>query len=555
VVKCVLVSLKVSLKYLKERTRWNEAAILEALPQVKAGVESVEGDDIAVEVTGDRPDLLCRQGIARAINGFRGRETGAPKLEVAPTKNEVFVDESVLGVRPVIVCALARGLALRDEDVAELMQVQEKLTLTHGRRRRKVAIGIHDAAPIKFPLKYAAYAGRGLSFVPLGCEREMNLDEILREHAKGKEYAWTLAGFSRFPVITDANGAVLSFPPIINGTLTTVTDATTDLFLDVTGTDFDACNVALNILCQNYFDDGARIESVTVHSKGAKLVCPDARPEKLVLDSRDCNRALGLELAKSEIVNCLAKQRIDAEEGKSGGRDVVAFIPRYRADFLHEADLIEEVALGYGYNAFAPLKPRIYTRGAVSELTELSDKARDALSGAGFVEFAGFVLTSEGKAARAESPESVIKIRNPVSEDYGALRASLLPGVLEVLSENTHRAYPQRLFEVGETVARDAWSDARSRTVLKAAALAAHADAEFSETVTALSVLFKALGKEFFLERASGGAARQFIEGRAARVVATSDGDEIGFVGELHPRVLENYGVRVPVAGFEIVLK
>jgi len=549
-----MVSLKVSMKYLRERTRWNEAAILEALPQVKAGVESVggaDGDEVTVEVTGDRPDLLCRQGIARALNGFRGRELGAPKLDVHATRNEVVVDDNVLAVRPVIVCALARGLTLRDEDVAELMQVQEKLTLTHGRRRRKVAIGIHDAKAIKFPLKYAAYSGRELSFTPLGCDYQMNLDEILREHPKGKDYAWTLQGFSRFPVITDANGAVVSFPPIINGTLTTVTDATSDLFLDVTGTNFEACNVALNILCQNYADDGARIEAVTVHSRGAKLVCPESRPEKMILDGRECNKALGLELTKSEIVNCLRKQRIDAED--AGGRSVAAFIPRYRADFLHEADLIEEVALGYGYNAFAPLKPRVYTRGAVSALTELGDKARDALAGAGFVEFAGFVLTSEAKAAQAESPERVIKIRNPVSEDYSALRASLLPGVLEVLGENTHRAYPQRIFEVGEIVLRDSWSDARTRTALKACAVAAHADASFSEAATALSVLAKAMNKEIFFERASGGAARQFIEGRAARVVAGNE--ETGLVGEIHPRVLANYGLQMPAVGFEVTLK
>ncbi len=558
-----MVSIAVSKKWLVERTKCGEQALLEALPQIKASVENVEGDVITLEITGDRPDLLCRQGIARAINGLRGSEAGAPKLDVKPTTNEVVVDDSVLSVRPVIVCALARGLSLDDEDIAELMQVQEKLTLTHGRRRRKVAIGIHDASRIAFPLKYAAYSGSEISFTPLGCEHQMNLDEILREHPKGKEYAWTLSGFNRFPVITDANDAVISFPPIINGTMTTVTDATRDLFLDVTGTDFEACNAALNILCQNYADDGARIEGVTVRTRGAKLACPDSRPEKMILDAAECNKALGLELTKSEIANCLRKQRIDAEEAENARKNarensIVAFIPRYRADFLHQADLIEEVALGYGYNAFASLKPRVFTRGAVSELTELGDKARDALAGAGFVEFAGFILTSEAKVERAElfaqekieKSEKIIRIRNPVSEDYSALRASLLPGILEALAENTHRSYPQRLFEVGEVVARDASSDSRTRTELKACAVSAHAEASFSEAATALSILAKALDREIFFERA---ASRQFIEGRCARAV--SGNNEIGLVGELHPRVLSNYGIQVPAAGFEITLK
>jgi phenylalanyl-tRNA synthetase beta chain len=275
----------------------------------------------------------------------------------------------------------------------------------------------------------------------------------------------------------------------------------------------------------------------------------------MLLDAKRCNETLGLELAKSEVVNCLRKQRIDAEEGKSGGRDVIALIPRYRADFLHEVDLIEEVALGYGYNAFTPLKPRVFTRGAVNALTEQSDRARDALAGTGFVEFAGFVLTSEAKAARAESAERVIKIRNPVSDEYNALRASLLPGILEVLGENTHRTYPQRLFEVGETVERDAAADARTRTALKACAASAHADASFSEIATALSVLGKALDLNFFLEKTKASdraAVKQFIEGRAARVLV--GGKEVGVVGELHPRVLASYGLLVPASAFEVTL-
>src|SRR3989344_926302 len=112
----------------------------------------------------------------------------------------------------------------------ELIQTQEKLTLTHGRRRRKVAIGVHDAAPIRFPLVYKAIPSNSpVQFVPLSKTQKMTVAQVMREHEKGLEYGFTIEGFSSYPVIFDDYGEIISFPPIINSAKTAVSTSTTKL--------------------------------------------------------------------------------------------------------------------------------------------------------------------------------------------------------------------------------------------------------------------------------------------------------------------------------------
>ncbi|VVB67675.1 Phenylalanine--tRNA ligase beta subunit [Candidatus Norongarragalina meridionalis] len=539
-----MVSVSVSKSWLLSRLKGiTESQLLDKLPDVKATVEAGNGDEMTLEVTPDRPDLLCREGILRSLKGLFEKETGLPLLKIEKGKAVMKVDASVKAVRPFICCAFARGLKITAGDVGEIMQVQEKLTLTHGRRRKKVAIGVHDAAKTKPPFEYRAVAPDSVKFVPLSWAREATPGQILSQHDKGKEYAFALADKKRCPVITDAHG-VVSFPPIINAARTTVTEKTTDLFLDVTGTDYDACNAALNILCQNFSDDGARIESVSIAGKET----PETAPETMLLSVDGTNKTLGTSFTASEMARYLARQRIAAVEAKKGV--LKCSIPRYRADFLHEADLIEEVALGYGYNSFAPKKPSVFTLGSLSKKTLFEEKARDLLVGAGYAELMTYVLSNEEKAFKSLAEKNLVRIKNPVSKEYSALRSTIMPSLLEVLSENTHSSYPQRVFEAGEVVEKDSSRDTKSAEHTHLCALNAHADASLSESASVLRKACVSLfGKAPSFEQAS---APQFLAGRQARVML--DGKMIGVVGELHPQVLLNWGITVPCSGFEVRL-
>ena len=240
----------------------------EAVPMLGVDLESIDELEVVVEVFPNRPDMLCVEGFARSLRGFLGIEAGLPSIVAEDSKVVLRVDSSVDSVRPCVCAGFVRGVDLTGYGVKSLMDVQEKLHLTHGRNRLKVAVGVHDADKVEGPFTYTTVKPNKASFVPLGFQQELTLAEILESHPKGREYAWTLEGKSRYPLIIDKGGRVLSFPPIINGELTKVTEDTVNLFIELTGTSQRAVDVALNIVSCALQDRGGRLETVRLTRKG-----------------------------------------------------------------------------------------------------------------------------------------------------------------------------------------------------------------------------------------------------------------------------------------------
>lgn len=242
----------------------SEQELREDAPMIGVSVESIEGDVLTVEVFPDRPDMLSIEGFARALKGFLGIESGLVEYRVEPSGLTLEVDPSVKEVRPCISAAVVRDIELDDSWLKSLMDIQEKLHITHGLNRTKVAIGVHDLDQINPPFKYKAVKPEEIRFIPLDMTEELNLQEILERHPKGRDYAFTLEGKKKYPIILDRDGNVLSFPPIINGELTRLTESTRNLFIELTGTSQLAVDQALNIIASSVADRGGRIQSVEV---------------------------------------------------------------------------------------------------------------------------------------------------------------------------------------------------------------------------------------------------------------------------------------------------
>ena len=102
-------------------------------------VENLDEKEIELDVTPDRPDLLSYQGFKRSFLCFLGKKSGLKKYKVFPLEKnfEVKINSSVKAVRPFTVCAIVKGLKLNDEKIKELIEIQEKLHSTIGRRRKK----------------------------------------------------------------------------------------------------------------------------------------------------------------------------------------------------------------------------------------------------------------------------------------------------------------------------------------------------------------------------------------------------------------------------------
>jgi phenylalanyl-tRNA synthetase beta chain len=505
------------------------------IPMMGAGHEGVEDGVIRMEIFPNRPDMYSVEGVARALRGFLGIEEGLPRYEVKVSGVDFIVDENVKEVRPHVVAGLVRGLKLTEEMVASIVELQERLHTGLGRKRKKVAIGLHDFDRVDPPFLYKAFGHEERSFVPLGGTEEMTLGEILRDHEKGREYGWILEGKELLPLILDSEERVLSFPPIINGNVTVLTPGTTNIFVDVTGTDFQAVSSALNIILTAMAERGGEIRSVTTIYADRAVETPDLTPRKKELSLKRTNSLLGLSLSPSEAVACLRRMRMDAE---ARGDTLVLQIPAYRTDILHEVDLMEDVAIGYGFEKVEPLLPRHITLGMAAELNEFTEVLRQILVGHGLQEVR--TLTFHDSDVPYKPREQPLHLLNPITTDLVVVRSGLLASILEILRLNRHRELPQRIFEIDDVVL-----GGLNRRCVAGALI--HPKASFTEVKGLMQGVLRDLGLSMDVEEEED---ENFLEGRCARTVV--DGKPLGLFGELRPDVITSYELGYPVAAFEL---
>ena len=194
-----LVGKRLPLEKLKER-----------ISMLGTDLENIEGNTINVEVFPDRPDMLSEQGFARAFSSFIGIKKGLREYKAKPSSYNVQVDSSVSSVRPYTACCVVKGLSLSSERLREIIQIQEKLHVTYGRNRKKVAIGIYPLDMISWPVNFAGRKPKDIVFRPLDATKELSADGILSLHPAGLEYGHLLSGLSRYPVFVDSKNSILS---------------------------------------------------------------------------------------------------------------------------------------------------------------------------------------------------------------------------------------------------------------------------------------------------------------------------------------------------------
>jgi len=539
-----IVGIKLDIKKLEYDLQW-----------IGLDLEDINKEEqkIKVEYNPNRPDFSSPEGIARALKGYYEIELGIPSFEIIPGKIELNVDPSVNKVRPYIVCGVIRDIDLDEDEVATLMTIQEHLHWAVGRDRKKVAIGVHDLDKISPPYRYTAVKPDSVSFIPLYSDGyPMNLEEILLLHEKGIEYAHILEGKEVYPIIFDNNDEVLSFPPVINGIITTVTDDTKNLFLDLTGTDFKAVNLALNILSTTLADMDAKIESVKVnYEKSKEIITPNLNSEKWEVGIDYINNYIGINLSSKEMIKCFNKVRLDAKQSnKKGYLDV--WVPAFRGDIMHIVDLTEECAIGFGYDKL----PRTIREGGIGEyhpIQSFSNKIRTIMIGAGYLEVLNFILSNSEKhyeymRQKFEETENV-QILNPVSKEYNTTRTSILPKLLETLLNNRSEEKPIRIFEVGDIILLDNREETGAKREIHLSAATYHENADFTEIRSTLDFIMTSLGynKDYEVKSEKNPS---YIDGRFGKIYLKNS--IIGEIGELNPEVLLNFKLEFPVAALEI---
>lgn len=515
------------------------------LSYCKGGVEGYDKqtDELTIEVQDTNlPYLWSSEGIARLLKGVIGKEKGIPVLNVKKSSYEVVVDKSVSAVRPFIVAFAAKGKKVDDSSIKQMVQLQEKLCESFGKRRSKVAVGIYRLNKINFPVHYKATEPESVEFIPLDFKRKMTQQEILEIHPKGKDYAWILKDAKKYPILMDSSNNVLSFPPIINSVETgKIEEGDSELFFEATGTDLKALNLAANIFAYALADRGYDIYSVSIKYDGRKLVTPELKTETIKVDRERAEELLGISLNAIDFKKLLEKARYNVN-----GNTVE--IPSHRDDILHPVDVMEDAGIMYGYDSIKGLALSEYTTGRTTELVKFVNNVRELMVGQGYQEIMSPILSNKEVLYNVMNLKDfgTIEIGNPMSETYSCLRSWLIPVLMDVIAKNKHVDCPQKIFEEGLVAVRKGDSVVEYERL---AVVSANVAANFTEIRQALDYIMHSLGVEYSVQEVKHPS---FAEGRTARLSVA--GKEIAFVGEINPAVLDNFGLKVPVAAFELNL-
>ncbi len=517
----------------------SQEELKDLLEFAKTELENLEGDDITVKYNDTNlPYLWSVEGLAMFLRGVLGKQKGIPSLKLEKSKYELIVDKSVSEVRPFISAFVAEGKKIDEYLLKQLIQLQEKIADNYGRRRQKIAIGVYRADKINFPITYKAVKPESVKFVPLEFSKALNLKEILEQHPKGKDYAWILKDAKTYPLLVDSSNKVLSFPPVINsndiGKLEVGDD---EMFFESTGTDERAVNLAAVIFAYAMAERGFKIYSVNFGKKSLL----DLNTETITIKKEEVKNLLGLELKDSQVKELL-------ERALYTFKDFKVEIPPFRNDIMHPVDVIEDVAILYGYKNIEPLELKTQTIGETFELTRFIDKIRELFVGLKFQEVWSAVLNNKQNLYTNMNTKDfgTVEIEDFVSETYSVVRSWLTPLILEVFSKNRHIDFPQRVFEQGIVNVRN------GKEIKDFESLAfgiSHSDANFTDAKQALDFIFRVLETDYSVEPTEHSS---FIPGRVAKIMV--HGKQIGIVGEIHPQVLSNWNLEMPVTVAEMNL-
>lgn len=520
-----------------------------------------------------RPDIFDPGGMARYIRGYLGIQTGLPDYVLGAARARVRVDPALAhddSYRPCIACAIVRNVRLDSNTIKMVMNLQEDLHWALGRDRKLASIGVYDLDRLSGDVfRYDAVAPDELRFVPLGLapddpDNNLTLREILERHKTGQAYAHLLQPLKKYPLLRDAAGTVLSMPPIINSEATRVTRTTRQFFIDVTGLAQRTVDRALNILVTSLLEilPQIQVESVLIEyppghpaqtqRDGGVHLTPDLTPTEIMLNVKTARETIGAEINTAQLAELLESMGHGVEE--AGHADTLkVLVPAYRNDVLHPVDLIEDAAIAYGYENLRPALVPTFTVGAPRHIEEQSAIARRALTGLGFHQVMTLVLTSAPAAFekwRLEPDPRAVQIANPISTEQTLCRVSLLPGLLETLAINKQYDLPQYLFEVGDCCFVDEQTETGAREERFVAATMIGTHVGYADIRAVADAFVHELDAPTTV---TATAHPSFIPGRVA-ALHNASGARIGTMGEIHPAILEAYGLKHPVSVLELSL-
>ncbi|KAJ9461574.1 Phenylalanine--tRNA ligase beta subunit [Diplonema papillatum] len=560
-----------------------------------AKLAALSGDEsYRIDLPANRYDLLCPEGLTTALRVFLGKQK-APLYRTLPAtpKFTMKVDPSVLPIRPYVVCAILRNITFDEDRYQSFINIQERLHLNLGRKRSLVSMGTHDLDKVQPPFTYEAMPKREIDFLPLKGEADAesapaegadkpakkgNLkgDKIEEYYKNDKHigpFVPLISHFDNFPVILDAQRRIMSLPPIINSDFSKITLDTKNVFIEVTATDLTKANIFLNMVItafSEYTKEKHTVEPVEIQYPAdhnlkwltsPTVVTPDLSETEFTIDQKYINSSIGIDASVDDICGYLSKMMLRAEPK---GDAVVVKVPCTRADVLHKVDVMEDVAIAYGYEKLLreAKPPQTLSYGKQQPREAMRNLLRSEMGFAGFTEILTFSLCAREEATvKCRRSDDffggIATVEEPKTVVFQCCRPSLMPGTLKTLAHSKDQPLPISLFEVTDVVLMDPKHriGARNEThicALRCARGSAGFDlihGTFEYTMTRLGIKERSEKDEdgWYIEAGDDDAA--FYPGWQANLCCF--GKRIGTMGVVHPLVLKEFGIALPCSYME----
>ncbi|KAF5641220.1 phenylalanine-tRNA ligase alpha chain [Fusarium sp. NRRL 52700] len=555
-----------------------------------------EPPQLKIEIPANRYDMLCFEGIVTNLNIFRGR-IEPPKyrlVEPASGKLEsITVKPEAEQVRPYVSGAILRNIKFDKSRYESFISLQDKLHQNLARNRTLVSIGTHDYDTIKGPFTYEALPPKDIKFIPLNQTKEMDSAELMNFYENDKHlgrFLHIIRDSPVYPAIYDSNRVVCSLPPIINGDHSKITLDTTNVFIEITATDLTKLDIVTDIMVtmfSMYCSEPFTVEPVQINSNhnNQTRVTPNLKPRVAEVEIDYLNSCTGLTESPDSLCKLLSKMSYTSTPSTKDSNILEVAIPPTRADVLHQCDVMEDLAVCYGYNNLPRTAPsRSATVGAPLLVNKLSDIIRIEAAVAGWSEVMPLILCSHDEnfawLNRKDDGNTVVRLANPKTAEYQVVRSTLLPGLLKTIRENKGHSVPMKIFEVSDVVFKDESQERKARNERHFAA-AWYGRTSGFEMVHGLLDRVLLMLRTAFLTHEEGLSGKSvdfevkenpskpdgywieelddatFFTGHAASVYLRLAGKErrIGEFGILHPTVLEKFDLKYPVSTLEINLE
>nr|ODO02713.1 phenylalanine-tRNA ligase, beta subunit [Cryptococcus depauperatus CBS 7855] len=564
---------------------------------------------LKIEIPANRYDLLCIEGLARALRIFLQKDAPPEyKLGTPEKLQEVYVDNSTSPLRPYFAGAVLRlARPMNQNEYESFIDLQDKLHQNLCRMRRFVAIGTHDLDTIEGPFKYMCKDPRQIKFAPLNKDTEHTAQELMAIYEGDRhlgKYLHLIKDAPAYPVIYDGKDRVCSMPPIINSQHSKIVPGKTkNIFIDTTAIDKTKLDIVINmvsVMFGEYTSVPYTIEPIRVHlPDGSSHLSPPLAPRATTASASYINAATGLSLTRPEICTLLTRMSLTAKPSTVDEDLLDVLVPCTRPDILHECDIMEDAAIAYGFNNLPLSMPATNTVAKAFPINKLGDIVRKECAMAGWIEALPLILCSHDEnfayLNRPDPGHYAVRLANPKSLEYQVVRTSLLPGMLKTARENKALPLPMKIFEVSDVAIQDSSAERQARNYRRLCAVYMDRKAGFEVTHGLLDRVMQILSVPFLEKKENEGQYGYYIQqaedptylgGRAAHVfyrpkptakttlsfksplqsfvfdiksaLPSAKGTvwekdiNIGSLGVLHPTVLNNFDLVRPCSSLEI---